>query len=152
MRISDWSSDVCSSDLTAGPPSIAEQLLLQIERAARSVVRPRPLVSARAARLQAFQKLLGTAAFLQLLEHGRGILHLVLQHALEIRLVGDVAPRPADLDRHGDAGKFRGAALSLNGADELGLHHVVDGARRQRNLAFAGHAGSEAHTSELQSL
>src|SRR3546814_16272438 len=99
MRISDWSSDVCSSDLGEGSAKARPGVGRRIERAARSVVRPRPLVSARAARLQAFQKLLGTAAFLQLLEHGRGILHLVLQHALEIRLVGDVAPRPADLDR-----------------------------------------------------
>src|SRR3546814_13675142 len=71
MRISDWSSDVCSSDLGEGSAKARPGVGRRIERAARSVVRPRPLVSARAARLQAFQKLLGTAAFLQLLEHGR---------------------------------------------------------------------------------
>src|SRR3546814_3194424 len=111
MRISDWSSDVCSSDLAAArraaeaaPPSIAEQLLLEVERSAGAVAALRPTFR-RGIGLEALQQALGALAVLQILEGRRGILQLILQHAFEVRLVRDIMPGAGHLDRHGDAGR-----------------------------------------------
>src|SRR3546814_1991362 len=101
MRISDWSSDVCSSDLFAAPRQahIVERLVVDAEEAA------------------------GRAIF------GR--------HIGERRAVGEAEAVEA------------GAVIFDEAPDDaLGAQHL----RRGEHEVGRGHARSEEHTSELQSL
>src|SRR3546814_9789814 len=98
MRISDWSSDVCSSDLAAGGDAAAEAAMQRYEH--------------RLAR--------GLAAILNLLDPdvvilGGGLSNLERLYVNVPRLWGafvfsDVVTTPLVKNRHGDSSGVRGAA------------------------------------------
>src|SRR3546814_6942061 len=140
MRISDWSSDVCSSDLWPIPPDIAERL---------------PGQRIDAVRRRAKYLLLDTAA-------GSALLHLGMSGSLRV-LPADAPVRVHDHFDIALAGSGRGGGrvLRFNDPRRFGcllwqpsgeMHPLLRGLGPEPSGGDGAAFRSEEHTSELQSL
>src|SRR3546814_4407772 len=134
MRISDWSSDVCSSDLAVARVEIGQEASAVVERIglgiAEALLERLVLVEIEIARERGIAvalDLVGEAVVLVLTiadQAGQFFVETDPKHALAVRIEGHII---AELRRDGDA--------------SLAINRCKIGARR-----------SEEHTSELQSL
>src|SRR3546814_6296181 len=135
MRISDWSSDVCSSDLiTPGP---AHAVAVEIGRGDAAAAR------IEAAALEAFR--IGRVE--QVIGRGLEADRRARGEAAEHRAAAEIGER---LDHKRGAAEFGRGAADLVLLDDMRLALVPGVAAAQRDADIIGR--SEEHTSELQSL
>src|SRR3546814_2334386 len=134
MRISDWSSDVCSSDLAPPPPSVEDTA--GPHRIRLRSLRPRPSLhreELRALRAEA-------------------------HHPERSSLDAAHAGGPGGHSRKGDSadGGLLGEQSLDSGDRDMPFHRIAADQDRMAALEFGRNAGarlrSEEHTSELQSL
>src|SRR3546814_5983822 len=150
MRISDWSSDVCSSDLIASDHDLALAELLHIDDGAQTTP-DKPLDFLRPTRLLALRRLARAARMRRAGQHaifGGHPARALAAHPRRHLLV--------DAGGHQNLGVAKAdedAALGVNGElgfESDGTHLIGRAAGRAHKLSFR--LRSEEHTSELQSL
>src|SRR3546814_1784244 len=145
MRISDWSSDVCSSDLISGfvAPTLTPALCALLIKPAHSA--PPRLLSLMQQRFDGLTAWYTRGAGFFMRHGGRAIIVIVIMLAVTAGLWRSI---PAALVPEDDQGYV------------IALPFLPPAASQQRNSkvmqaiekALAHHPRSEEHTSELQSL